>query len=103
MSEAATQESPAAGDPLAAAASAMAASADAIGDAAGDAAINAKRAALATRGFISRSAYSGSYYLSYGVVFSSLYVLNVLPGCASIANGLIDGANAAKVAAVGSK
>jgi hypothetical protein len=103
MSETATQENPVAGDPLAAAASAMRHAADAIGDGASQPTAKAKQSATATKGFISRMAYSGSYYLAYGIVFPSLFVTNALPGCSSIANGLTDGANAAKDAATGAK
>jgi hypothetical protein len=47
---------------------------------------------------ISRFVYSTFYYTSYGIVFPTVFVLNVVPGLGPVARGLADGANAANAA-----
>src|SRR6516162_5750743 len=82
-------------DPLKSVAAAMANAAEAVRDGASDAASKVQSAIPATGRFISRFVYSTCYFASYGVVFPTLFVANVVPGMGSVANGLIDGANAA--------
>src|SRR5262245_32676289 len=60
-----------------------------------DALARAKEALPAAGESISRFVYSGCYYLSYGVVFPTLFVPSYVPGCGTIADGLVDGAVAA--------
>jgi hypothetical protein len=45
--------------------------------------------------FLSRLAYNGGYYLSYGVVFPTLFVVNIVPGGTAMVSGIVDGAIAA--------
>jgi hypothetical protein len=84
-----------ANDPLKSMATAMATAAEAVRDGASDALAKAKQAVPVTGEYVSRFVYSSFYYVSYGVVFPTLLVTNYLPGCGPIANGLVDGANAA--------
>jgi hypothetical protein len=49
----------------------------------------------ATSQFVSRFVYSSCYFVSYGVVFPTMFVASYVPGGAPIASGLLDGANAA--------
>jgi hypothetical protein len=44
---------------------------------------------------MSRVVYSGCYFLSYGVVFPTVFAANFVPGMGSIRDGLMDGAKAA--------
>jgi len=44
---------------------------------------------------ISKFVYSTFYYTSYGIVFPTVFVLNVVPGLGPVARGLADGARAA--------
>jgi hypothetical protein len=83
-------------NPIKTAATAMASAAEAVRDRASDAAAKAKQALPATGQFISRLVYSSCYFVSYGVVFPTLFLANVVPGGGPIAAGLSDGANAAK-------
>jgi hypothetical protein len=85
-----------ANDSLKSVATAMATAAEAVRDGASDALAKAKQAMPASGAFVSKFVYSSCYYLSYGVVFPSLLVTNFLPGCGPMANGLVDGAAAAK-------
>jgi hypothetical protein len=82
-------------DPLKSVAAAMANAAEAVRDGASDAAAKVQSAIPATSRFISRFVYSTFYFTSYGVVFPTLFVANVVPGLGPVADGLIDGANAA--------
>ena len=81
--------------PLRSVATAMATAAEAVRDGASDAVAKAKEVSSATGEYVSRFVYSTSYYLAYGVVFPTLLVANFVPGCGSIADGLVDGATAA--------
>ena len=83
-------------NPIKTAATVMASAAEAVRDRAGDAAAKAKQALPAAGQFVSRLVYSSCYYVSYGVVFPTLFLANVIPGGSPIAAGLSDGANAAK-------
>jgi hypothetical protein len=82
-------------DPLKSVATAMANAAEAVRDGASDAATKVQSALPATGKFISRFVYSTCYFASYGVVFPTLFVANVIPGMSSVANGISDGATAA--------
>ena len=44
---------------------------------------------------LSRLAYSGSYWLSYGVVYAAVFVAHSLPQDNPVMHGLRDGASAA--------
>src|SRR5215831_3296312 len=79
-------------EPLTAAAVEMANAAKAVGE---QVAMTAQGAIPATGRILSRFVYSVFYYASYGIVFPTLFVANVVPGCDSIADGLLDGARAA--------
>ena len=50
----------------------------------------------AAAGMLSRFVYSTFYYTSYGVVFPTMFVVNAVPGMGAVAQGLADGANAAR-------
>jgi hypothetical protein len=82
-------------DPLKSVATAMANAAEVFRDGACDAASKVQGAIPATGKFVSRFVYSTCYFASYGVVFPTLFVTNVVPGLAPIATGLADGAMAA--------
>jgi hypothetical protein len=45
---------------------------------------------------LSRVAYNCGYYLSYGIVFPPLFVVNIVPGGAALVSGFVDGAAAAR-------
>jgi hypothetical protein len=95
MPEANAQPVQTASAPLRSVATAMATAAEAVRDGASDALAKAKQAVPITGEYVSSFVYSSFYYLSYGVVFPTLLVTNFVPGCGPIANGLVDGANAA--------
>ena len=82
---------------------AIAAAAETVRHRTSDALARAKQALPATGESISRFVYSSFYYLSYGVVFPTLFVTSYLPGCGTIAGGLVDGAVAANDVIVGMK
>jgi hypothetical protein len=46
---------------------------------------------------LSRIAYDGGYYLSYSVVFPTLFMIHIIPGGRSLISGFVDGAAAANV------
>jgi hypothetical protein len=83
-------------NPIKTAATAVASAAEAVCDRAGDAAAQAKQALPAAGQFVSRLVYSSCYYVSYGLVFPTLFLANVIPGGGPVAAGLSDGASAAK-------
>jgi hypothetical protein len=74
---------------------AIATAAEAVRDGTSDALARVKQALPAAGEYVGRFAYSSCYYLSYGVVFPTLFVTSFLPGCGTIADGLVDGAAAA--------
>jgi len=82
-------------DPLKSVATAMSSAAEAMRDGASDAAAKVQQALPATSEFVSRFVYSSCYFVSYGVVFPTLFLANVIPGGGPIAAGLCDGASAA--------
>jgi len=82
-------------DPLKSVAAAMANAADAVRDGASDAAARVQKAIPAANEFVGRCVYSSCYFLSYGVVFPTMFVANFVPGMSSVAAGLTDGAAAA--------
>lgn len=82
-------------DPLKSVAAAMANAADAVRDGASDAAARVQSAIPVANRFVGRCVYSGCYFLSYGVVFPTMFVVNFVPGLGSVAAGLTDGATAA--------
>jgi hypothetical protein len=49
-----------------------------------------------TTPFLSRLTYSTGYYLSYGVVFPTLFFLRAVPGAQAVVSGFVDGAAAAR-------
>jgi hypothetical protein len=81
--------------PLKSVSTAITAAAERVRHRTSDALARAKQALPATGESISRFVYSSFYYLSYGVVFPTLFVTSYLPGCGTIADGLVDGAVAA--------
>ncbi len=83
-------------NPIKTAATAVASAAEAVCDRASDAAAKTKQALPAAGQFVSRLVYSSCYFVSYGVVFPTLFLANVIPGGGPIAAGLCDGASAAK-------
>jgi hypothetical protein len=46
--------------------------------------------------FLSRIAYDSGYYLSYGVVFPTVFLVQIIPGARVLASGFVDGAAAAR-------
>jgi hypothetical protein len=82
-------------DPLKSVADAMSSAADAMRDGAHDAAEKVQQAIPAANKFVSRFMYSSCYFLSYGVVFPTLFVANYVPGAGPLGAGIIDGAVAA--------
>jgi hypothetical protein len=91
MTTAAANAPDTATDPLKTIASAMENAAQAIEDSA----VKLGEAMPKTRRFLGRFLYSAFYFTSYGVVFPTLFVANVVPGLGSIGDGLVEGANAA--------
>jgi hypothetical protein len=81
--------------PLKSVSTAMATAATAVREGTSDALARAKAALPAAGEYVSRFVYSSCYYLSYGVVFPTLLVTSYVPGCGTIADGLVDGAAAA--------
>lgn len=92
-----------ANQPLQAVATAMATAAGAMRDGTSDAIAKAREAVPAVGRFVSRVVYSSSYYLSFGVVFPTMLVANIVPGGEVLASGLVDGASAARSAIAGRK
>jgi len=88
-------QKPAEGDFLRKAAEAMVTASDAIKSGAGDAKTAAAKVYPATQRIFSKSVYATCYYLSYGVVFSSLLVAGLVPKQTPIYFGFVDGAAAA--------
>ncbi|MFN0052389.1 MAG: hypothetical protein ACKV0T_09360 [Planctomycetales bacterium] len=86
---------PPASNPLESVAMAMKTAGSAIRDGAGDA--NAKVQELLPKvgQTVSTGVYNGSYYLSFGLVFPTLFLCRIIPGGNAIASGVIDGASAA--------
>jgi hypothetical protein len=84
-----------ANDPLKSVAAAMQTAAEAVRDGASDAAHRAQQAIPAAGQFVSRFVYSSCYFVSYGVVFPTMFAASYIPGGGTIATGLLDGANAA--------
>lgn len=76
-------------------ADAMASAAEAMRDGANDAAGKVQQMIPAANKFASRFVYSSCYFLSYGVVFPTLFAAHYVPGGGPIGTGFIDGANAA--------
>jgi hypothetical protein len=85
-------------DSLKSVACAMERASEALVDVASSTDSKAEAPLPATAGFISRCLYSTFYYTSYGVVFPTLFVANVVPGMGAVARGLADGATAAREA-----
>ena len=100
MSEAISQLDQKETDPLKSVATALATAAEGVRSGAIDALAKAKQTIPVAGKYVSRFVYSGFYYFSYGVVFPTLLGTNFIPGCGSIASGLVDGATAAKDAIV---
>ena len=48
-----------------------------------------------TKPSLSQFAYASGYYLSYGVVFPTLFIIHIIPGGRSLISGFVDGAAAA--------
>jgi hypothetical protein len=82
-------------DPLKSVADAMSSAAEAMRDGAQDAADKVQQAIPAANKFVSRFVYSSCYFLSYGVVFPTLFAAHYVPGGGPVGAGIIDGANAA--------
>ncbi len=45
---------------------------------------------------LSKIAYGSGYYLSYGVVFPTLFLVHAIPGARAAASGFVDGVAAAR-------
>ena len=73
----------------------MQTAAGALRDGAGDASAKVQEVLPKVGNFVSRGAYNGSYYASYGIVFPTLFLCHIIPGGKSIASGIVDGAAAA--------
>lgn len=84
-----------ANEPLKAVATAMATAAGAMRDGTSDAVARAREAVPAVGRFVSKVVYSSSYYVSFGVVFPTMLVANIVPGGEALATGLMDGAASA--------
>jgi hypothetical protein len=89
-------DSPMAADPLKTIADAVSMAAQAASDGAGDAQARAAEMMPAVSDFVGRLAYNGSYAVSYGIVFSTLFVARLVPEDNPLVQGLIDGAQAAR-------
>jgi hypothetical protein len=74
---------------------AMATAAEAMKSGAADGHTAASRAVPAARLALSKTVYSTSYYLSYGVVFPTLLVASIIPKNNALVHGMSDGARAA--------
>ena len=79
--------------PLRAVATAVATAAGAMRDGTSDAVSKAREAVPVVGRFVSRVVYSSSYYLSFGVVFPTMLVANIVPGGDVLATGLLDDAS----------
>jgi hypothetical protein len=45
---------------------------------------------------VSRIAYDSGYYLTYGVVFPTVFLVHLIPGVRGLTSGFVDGAAAAR-------
>ena len=77
---------------------AMITAAAAVRQGAGDARAKAMELAPAVGESVSRAVYATCYYVSYGVVFPTVFVASLLPLNNAFGYGLADGASAAKEA-----
>jgi hypothetical protein len=85
-----------AADPLKTAADAMSQAVQAARDGAADAQTRVAEMMPAVSGFVSRLVYTTSYAVSFGVVFPTLFVVQVIPKDNALVYGLVDGARAAR-------
>ena len=83
-------------DSLKSVASAMERASAALGDTDSRADVKPETKLPPAAGMLSRFVYSTFYYTSYGVVFPTMFVVNAVPGMGAVAQGLADGANAAR-------
>ncbi|HEV3344804.1 MAG TPA: hypothetical protein VG125_30790 [Pirellulales bacterium] len=74
---------------------AMASAAEAMKSGASDARTAAARAVPNAQLALSKTIYSTSYYLSYGVVFPALLLTSLIPKNNALVHGMLDGARAA--------
>jgi hypothetical protein len=79
----------------------LAAAAEAIRKGSADAERHASEMMPAIGAFLCRVAYSTSYAVSYGAVFSTLFVVQAVPKDNALVHGLVDGAQAARDAVYG--
>jgi hypothetical protein len=79
----------------------LAAAAQAVRDGAADAQRHAEEMIPVVTDFLCRLAYSTSYAVSYGAVFSTLFVIQAVPKDNVFVQGLVDGAQAARDAVRG--
>ena len=86
----------AADDPLKKVAGAMMTAAAAVKAGAGDASAAASNFLPAAGRAVSKTVYTGCYYLSYGIVFPTMLVVSVLPKHNPVYYGLADGGHAAQ-------
>jgi hypothetical protein len=91
MSDVNTASNVPASDPLQSAAAALQRAPMKLRDAA------AEREPLlpAARQLLSRFSYNAGYCISYGVVFPTLFLVNLVPGASTLASGFVEGALAA--------
>lgn len=74
---------------------AMASAAEAMKSGAADGRDAAARALPRAQLALSKTVYSTSYYLSYGIVFPTLMLTSIVPRNNALVHGMIDGARAA--------
>ncbi len=95
MSAEATAFSPAA-SPLDTVGDAMHTVAGALADGVGEATANVHEALPKMDRIVTRGVYKGSYYLTYGIVFPTALLFQVIPGGKALAAGIVDGALAGR-------
>ncbi|MFN0051645.1 MAG: hypothetical protein ACKV0T_05610 [Planctomycetales bacterium] len=93
-----TEETPAQSppsDPMKTVAAAMQSAAATVQEGAANVATRVQQALPGSRRLVSKAAYNGGYYLSYGIVFPTMFLFHVIPGGKTLASGFVDGAVAA--------
>ncbi len=81
---------------LSSVAQAMSDAAAKVQDGASEVSTRVQSAMPATSRLVSRFTYSSCYFVSYGVVFPTLFLAHYIPGGNVIASGVYDGAQAAQ-------
>lgn len=91
----ATVKASAASDPISMVTSAAGTAMTSVRDGAGALADRTRQALPAAGQMVQKLVYSSGYYVSYGIVFPTLFLTRIIPGGSLLVTGMSDGAAAA--------